>query len=87
MLDWSVLNWCVLSILIGQIAGDQTYSQKMPRAPRPRVGRAAPPCVSRLDAGWGGGLLYTQKDDEEREVRSFLVSESYHCACKFAGVR
>jgi hypothetical protein len=30
---------------------------------------------------------YTPKDDEEREVCSFLVSESYHCVCKFAGVR
>ena len=61
VLDWSVLNWCVLSILIGQIAGDQTYSQKMPRAARQRVGRAALPCVSRLDAGWGGGPIYAKR--------------------------
>jgi hypothetical protein len=35
----------------------------------------------------GAVVLYTPKDDEEREVCSFLVSESYNCACKFAGVR
>jgi len=46
---------------IGQIAGDPTYSQKMPRAARPRVGRAALPCVSRLDAGWGGGPIYAKR--------------------------
>ena len=55
------LEYIFQTMSIGQIAGDQTYSQKMPRAARPRVGRAALPCVSRLDAGWGGGPIYAKR--------------------------
>ncbi len=35
----------------------------------------------------GAVVVYTPKEDEEREVCTFLLSECYHCACTFAGVR
>jgi hypothetical protein len=35
----------------------------------------------------GAVVVYTPKDSEQLEVCSLLVSKSYHCACKFAGVR
>jgi hypothetical protein len=35
----------------------------------------------------GAVVVYTPRDSEELEVCSFLLSKSYHCACKFDSVR